>query len=50
MEEPKKRENHRYWWVSTQAVNESSLIFSKNEGSFLIFKIGFLDTRNEGSL
>ena len=38
------------WWVSYQGVNGGSLNFSKNEGSFLIFKIGFLDTRNEGSL
>mgnify|MGYP007015799454 FL=1 len=40
---------HR-WWVSTQDENGGSLIFSKNEGSFLIFQIGFLDTRNERSL
>ena len=41
---------YHIWWVSTQGENGGSLIFSKNEGSFLIFQIGFLDTRNEGSL
>ena len=36
--------------VSSHGKNGGSLIFSKNDGSFLIFQFGFLDTRNERSL